>query len=63
LDPQYHFFSRFYWICADEGVIAEAPCFCDQVFDMRQQECVTTDNLTTNACDVFANLDPQDCGE
>ncbi|KAL7014071.1 hypothetical protein ACKWTF_015725 [Chironomus riparius] len=51
----------FYWVCADEGVIVEAPCFCDHVFDMRAQQCVKSDALTSIGCDQYANPDPHDC--
>ncbi|XP_070502078.1 mucin-2-like [Chironomus tepperi] len=51
----------FYWVCAEEGIIIEAPCFCDHVFDMREQVCVKIEDLRTIACNTYANSEPHDC--
>ena len=53
----------FYYICAEDGQVVRVRCFCGTVFDMRQQTCVSPEQLTVLGCTNYYNVDVKMCGD
>lgn len=53
----------FYYICGENGQVARVRCFCDRAFDMKMQQCVPGDQLTTISCDSYENSEIRLCDD
>ncbi|CAG9811283.1 unnamed protein product [Chironomus riparius] len=50
-----------YYLCALNSQVVTVSCFCDTVFDMRQQMCVKSDVMTSIGCSAYTQSEPRAC--
>lgn len=53
--------ARFFYQCGYNGGAVLVRCGCEELFDMRAQSCVPTDELMSIGCNTMANTDPDPC--